>query len=168
VSLGYSYLNHPIGQSSRSSLNGFAGDLTIRLTQHLAVRGDFGYMRSGNVLGTSTGSSVIDYLGGPVFYPSTQRRLRSYVHALFGAARVSQPVPVPAGILIGGWASRFAWLVGGGFDYQLTDAFGFRGGVDFLRTTYYGPTLALQGQSNIRATVSVVYLFRPIHRRRRR
>ena len=165
-SLGYSYVNHPIGQSKRSGLNGFDSQFTVRLFSGVSIRGDLGYTRSGDLFGTHTASSVLSYMGGPVFSLGEQRRAHPYVEALFGGARVRGPIPVPAGVLAGGWAGRFAWSFGGGFDYELTEAIGVRGGVDYLRTTYYDSTLALRGQSNVRVTASVVYLFWRSRRKR--
>ena len=167
VSVGYSYLNHPVvGESFRSGLNGIDADFTMRLSSRVALQGDFGYARSGNLFQTSSHSSVASYLAGPVFFPAIHRRYDLYVRALFGGARVAGPIPVPGGVLIGGWDGHFAWAVGGGFDYQLFRAFAFRGGLDYMRTAYFGPSLLLQGQSNIRATAAIVYAFAPLRRRR--
>ena len=167
VSLGYSYVNHPSSSSNRVGLNGLDGSVTIGLYSRFAIRGDFGYARAGNVLGTPSSGAVLSYMAGPVFYPATQRRFDTYVHALLGGARVSGPVPVSGGILIGGWATGFAWAVGGGIDYKVSDSFAIRTGVDYMRTSYFVPSLAIQSQNNIRATVGLVYLFgsRPRGRR---
>jgi opacity protein-like surface antigen len=167
VSLGYSYVSHPSSLSSRVGLNGFDGSVTIGLYSRVAIRGDFGYARAGNVLGTPSNGGVLSYMAGPVFYPTIQPRFDTYVQGLLGGARVSGPVPVSDGTLIGGWATGFAWAVGGGIDYRVSDSFAIRTGVDYMRTAYFVPSLAIQSQSNFRATVALVYLFRSRPRRRR-
>ena len=137
------------------------------LNSRLGLRGDLGYAWATNALGTPSHSSVLSYMAGPVFYPTNRRHIRTYVHALLGGARVSDPLPVSGGILIGGWATHFAWAVGGGMDFQVSDSIGFRAGVDYMRTAYFGPSLAIRGQNNVRATVAVVYFF-GAHARKRR
>jgi opacity protein-like surface antigen len=167
ASLGYSYFSHPASPSTRVGLNGVDATATIGIIPRLGIRADLGYARSGNVFGTPTHSGVLSYLAGPVFYPIIQTRFDTYTQALFGGARVSGPVPINGGILIGGYAGGFAWAIGGGVDYRLTHSIALRTGVDYMRTGYFGPTLAIQGQSNFRATVAVVYLFGTRQRKHR-
>jgi opacity protein-like surface antigen len=167
ASLGYSYVSHTEFQSTQVGLNGIDASATFGFNSWLGIKGDLGYFRAANVLGTPSHSDVLSYLVGPVFYPTTQGRVRTYVHALFGGARVTGPVPVAGGFLIGSWATRFACAVGGGIEYQFSDSIGFRTGVDYLRTAYFGPSLTIQGQNNIKATVAMVYFFGSKRRRRR-
>jgi hypothetical protein len=169
LSVGYSYLSHPATSSDRVGLNGFDASVTVAVASRLAIRGDVGYARSGNLLGAPTQSSVLSYLAGPVFYPVVQPKFGIYTQALFGGARVTGPVPVTGGILIGGWADRFAWAIGGGVDYRLSRSFALRGGVDYLRTAYFsGPTPAIQGQNNVRLTASVVWSLESLPWRKRK
>ena len=167
VSLGYSYVSHPASSSNRLGLNGVHASVTIGLFPRFAIRADLGYARAANALGTPSHSGVLSYLAGPVFYPMTQRKFDPYVHALFGGAKVSGPVPVNGGILIGGYATGFAWAVGVGVDYRVTDSIALRTGLDYMRTAYFGPSLAMQGQNNFRAIAAVVYLFGTRQRKRR-
>jgi opacity protein-like surface antigen len=170
LSLGYTYVSHPATSSDRVSLNGFDASVTVELASRLAIRGDVGYALSGNLLGAPAHSDVLSYLAGPVYYPVVRPKIDIYAQALFGGARVTGPVPVTGGILIGGYAERFAWAIGGGVDYQLSHSFALRGGVDYLRTEYFvGPSPTLQGQSNIRLTASIVCsLGSPPWKRRKR
>jgi hypothetical protein len=168
LSLGYSYVSHPVTSSDRVGLNGFDASVTVALASRLAIRGDVALARSGNLLDAPTHSSVLSYLAGPVFYPMIRPKVDVYAQALFGGARVTGPVPVNGGILIGGYAEHFAWAIGGGVDYRLSRSFALRCGVDYLRTEYFfGPALTVKGQSNIRLTASVVYLLGSPHWKRR-
>jgi opacity protein-like surface antigen len=63
------------------------------------------------------------------------------------------------GYLLGGWASSVAWAVGGGVEYRVTEALALRTGVDYMRASYFDPSLTLRGESNIRSTASIVYSF---------
>lgn len=167
VSLGYSYVSQPVSSSDRLGLNGVDASATIGLIPHFGIMADLGYARASHALGTPSHSDVLSYLGGPVFYPVVQHKLDPYVHALFGGARVSSPVPVTGGFLIGGYASGFAWAVGGGVDYHVTQSIALRAGLDYMRTSYFGPTLAMQGENNFRAIAAVVYSFGTRERKRR-
>ena len=167
VSLGYSYLSHEDSESNRTGLSGAAASFTIGLKSRLGISADLGYSRADNVLGTGSHSDVLSYLAGPVFYPTTQHHVRTYIHVLLGGARVSGPIPVTGGFIVGSWKTGLAWAVGGGIDYHLSDSIALRTGVDYLRTTYYDSSLTIQGQNNIRATVALVYSFGMQSRKRR-
>jgi hypothetical protein len=167
VSLGYSYMSHGYGQSNRVGLIGPDASFTIGLRTRLAIRADLSYARAANVLGTPSHSDVLSGLVGPVFYPTNQRHVGTYIHALWGGDRVTGPVPANGKIFLGGWTTGFAWAVGGGVEYRVSDSMALRTGVDYMRTTYYGPSLTIQGQNNIRVIVSVVHLFGRQSRKRR-
>jgi opacity protein-like surface antigen len=167
VSLGYAYVLHTISPSNRVGLSGADASATIGLNSYLGIKADLGYARASRVLGAPSQSDVFSYLAGPVFTPKAQGNFRPYVHGLLGGAKVSGPVPVSGGILIGGKASGFAWAIGGGADYQVSDSFAIRTGVDYMRTGYFGSSLAIQGQPNIRVTAAVVYMFGMHHWKRR-
>ena len=153
--------------SNRVALNGADATFTIGYSR-LGLRADLGYSRAANVHGTGRHSDVFSYLAGPVFYPTAHRNVDTYIQALLGGARVSGPVPLNGGqFLLGGWATGFAWAVGGGVDYWLSDSVAIRTGVDYMRTAFYDPSLAIRGQNNIRATASVVYFFGKRSRMRR-
>lgn len=159
VSLGYAYLSSGESFSNRTGSKGADASFTIRYSR-LGIRADLGYARAANVLGTGRRSSVLTYLAGPVFYPTRHRNFDTYIHALVGGARVSGPVHLNSGgILLGGWATGYAWAVGGGVDYWFSDSLAIRTGADYLRTAYYDPSLVVRGQNNIRTTATVVYFF---------
>jgi len=135
---------------------------------HLGVKADFDYARASNVMETGHHSDVFSYMAGPVFYPLRRRRFDTYVQTLVGGARVSGPVRLSnGGILLGGWATGYAWAAGGGVNYWASDCLAIRTGVDYLRTSYYDSSLVLRGQGNIRTTATVVYFFGMRSRKRR-
>jgi opacity protein-like surface antigen len=159
ASLGYAYLSGGESFSNPMRLKGVDASFTIRYSR-LGIKADMGYARAANVLGTGHHSDLLSYLAGPVFYPTRHRRFDTYIHALVGGARVSGPVRLNGGaILLGGWATGYAWAVGGGLDYWFSDSLAIRSGADYLRTAYYDPSLAVRGQNNIRTTATVVYFF---------
>ena len=51
----------------------------------------------------------------------------------WGGAKVSGPILTNGGlILLGGWATGYAWAVGGGVEYRATDSMAIRTGADYL------------------------------------
>ena len=132
----------------------------------LRFKADLAYARAATIPGTGRHTEVLSYLAGPVFRPMIRRNFATYVQAMVGAARVSGPVPLGGGAyLLGGWATDVAWLAGGGVEYRMTDSLAIRTGVDYLRTTYFDPSLTLHGQNNFRSTASIVYCFEKRSRR---
>src|SRR5229473_1123792 len=161
LSLGYSYMSRGDTHSNRVGLNGADASFTIGpSSRRLALRADLGYVRAANVLGSARHSDVFSYLAGPVLYPTTHRYVDTYIHALVGGARVTGPILLNGGgYLAGAWMTNYAWAVGGGAEYWVSDSMAIRFGADYLRTSYFDASLATRGQSNLRATSSVVYFF---------
>lgn len=160
VGLGYSYMSRGDNLSNRESLNGADASFTVGLYSRLAMRADLGYARAANVLGSGRHSDVLSYMAGPVLYPTTHRHVDTYIHTLMGCARVTGPIPLNGGgFLSGSWVNKFAWSVGAGAEYWVSDSIAIRTGVDYMKTAYFDPTWAFRGQNNIRTTASVVYFF---------
>ena len=167
MALGYSYLSQPRNQSKRLGLQGADASFTVNFSR-LGITADVGYARASNVLGTGQHSAVLSYLAGPVFHHTVHHSFDSYVHLLVGGARVSGPILTNGGtILLGGWTTGYAWAVGCGVEYWVTDSMAIRTGADYLRTSFYDSSLAVRGQSNLRTTATVVYYFGKPTRRRR-
>jgi hypothetical protein len=145
LGLGYAYMSPAENQSKRLGLRGADASLTIGLSR-LSIKTDVGYVRASNVLGTGRHSDALSYVAGPVFHLTTRRNFSTYVHSLVGGARVSGPILANGGlILLGGWTTGYAWAVGGGAEYWLTDSMAIRTGADYLRTAYYDSSLVVRG-----------------------
>jgi opacity protein-like surface antigen len=159
VGLGYAYVDRADSYSNRLGLQGADASLTVGYSL-LALKADVGYARAGNAYGTGQHSDVFSYLAGPIYYPLRHRKFAPYVQALAGATRISGPIPAAGGtFILGGWATDFAWAAGGGIDYGITESLAIRTGVDYMRTEFLDQSLAVRGQSNIRAIAGLVYSF---------
>jgi opacity protein-like surface antigen len=168
VSLGYSYIRHEDSLSNRVGLNGTDASFTMGINPRLAIRADLGYARAANVLGSGRHSDLFSYMAGPVLYPMMHRHLVTYLHGLVGGARVTGPIFLNGGGLpAGGWANEFAWAVGGGAEYWISDSMAIRTGVDYMRTAYFDASQAIRGQNNIRTTASLVFFLGKRSRTRR-
>jgi opacity protein-like surface antigen len=167
MALGYSYVSQAENQSKRLGLRGVDAGFTIGFSR-LGIKADVGYARASNVLGTGRHADVLTYLVGPVFRPTMHRRFSTYVQALVGGSRVSGPIAANDGrILLGGWSFGYAWALGGGVEYWVTDSMAIRTGADYMRTAFYDSSLVVRGQSNLKTTASVVYYFGMRSRNRR-
>jgi opacity protein-like surface antigen len=155
VGVGYAYVSHPVGQSNRFGLSGVDGNITFGFNPRFGIKADLGYAQSGDVLGTLSRSTILTCLAGPVFHLAPRARVDPYVQALFGGSRIGGPVPVGTGNPISGWVLGFAWTVGGGAEYRISDSWSLRAGVDYLRAPFFSPALTVQGQSNVRVTVGL-------------
>jgi hypothetical protein len=160
---GYSYVNIALG-NNRVSLNGADANLSAYVSTYWGIKLDVGYARDNNVFNTGHNSDLISYMGGPVIYPYRGRRFAVYTEALFGAARVTGPIPAAGGtLLIRGYANKFAWAAGGGIEYKLGRRFfrslTFRAGADYLHAAYFTPTPSIAGQSDARIIANLVYTF---------
>jgi hypothetical protein len=165
--LGYAYVRH--GESASSPVGLWGGDASFTIgSSRLGFKADLAYARAATIPGTGHHSEVLSYLAGPVFHPTIRRNLGTYVQVLVGAARVSGPVPLGGGgYLLGGWGTGLAWLAGGGVEWRVTDAIIIRTGVDYMRTSYFDPSLSYRGQNNLRSTATIVYSFKRRSGRRR-
>ncbi|HXY13200.1 MAG TPA: hypothetical protein VEI26_01725 [Terriglobales bacterium] len=159
IGLGYSYMMPTDSQSKRVGLQGADASFTIGFSR-FGVRADVGYVRAGNVLDTGRHSDVLSYLIGPVFRPVSNRNYEICIHALLGGARMTGPTQTNGGIiLVGGWATSYAWAAGGEVKYWLSDTLAIGTGADCLRTAYFDPSLRLRGQINLRTTATMIFYF---------
>src|SRR6202171_3829198 len=159
VSLGYSYVSRGDSRSNRLGLTSADASFTLGASR-LAIKADWPYAQDSNVFVTGRHSDVLSCLAGPVFHPTRHRYIDTSIHALVGGARVTGPILLNGGgYLAGAWMTNYAWAVGGGAEYWVSDSMAIRFGADYLRTSYFDASLATRGQSNLRATSSVVYFF---------
>jgi hypothetical protein len=159
VSTGYSYLLLDTPSRQRVGLSGVNANCLVDFNPRWGMMVDSGYARAGNVLGTGHSGNVLSLLVGPVFYPVEHGNSRFFVHTLAGVSMVNSAVPVEASYYLGGTITRFSYAVGGGVERSLPGAFAVRFGADYVRTTFAGPTSAMQFQNNFRIVTSIVYRF---------
>ena len=167
VSAGYSVTSLEMPSSGRASLNGMDVSFSADSGRRFGATVDLGYARASNAFGTGRGMHVFSYLIGPVFYASTGNLVTTYAHLLVGEASVSGPFLNANGGVSAGYVRYPAWAFGGGAEYHLSPAFGFRVSVDYLRTHFYNSSQAVRAQNDIRVVNSLVYyIAAPIRRRR--
>lgn len=118
ASLGYSFTNLEVPTVGRTELNGVDVAFTVDVVPRFGARVDVGYVRASNVLNSGKHSDILSYLAGPVFYPVRHRKLAIFAQGLFGAARVTGPVPASSGRFSAGYVNQFAWAIGVGVNTE--------------------------------------------------
>jgi opacity protein-like surface antigen len=165
--IGLAYLDFDVAPSARKRLLGLTSEMSLDLSPKVGVETEVGYLRASNVFGTGRHSDILTYLAGPIWYP-TRRGFQPYVHGLVGLARVTGPFPVgPLANeeLAHGTANKLAWELGTGVEFRLHGPMRVRIGADYLHSAYFGPLLQIRGQSSVRMTATIEYVF-GIHRDR--
>jgi|ERR1700722_366024 len=165
--IGVAYLDFDVAPSTRKRLLGLTSEISVGLSTKLGVEAEVGYLRASNVFGTGRHSDILTYLAGPIWYP-TRRGFQPYLHGLVGLARVTGPFPVgPLANeeLAHGMANKLAWELGTGVEFRPHGPMRVRIGADYLHSAYFDPLLQIRGQSSIRMTATIEYVF-GIHRDR--
>jgi opacity protein-like surface antigen len=156
---GYSYTRSTIPSESTLAMNGILISGNADLNRHFGVKLELGYSRNWDAFNTGRSADILTYMGGPVFYPVRHRRFNVYAQALFGGARETGVNFDTSGDMILGFTNRFAWDGGAGVQVRISPSLSIRGGADYLRTSFYNENIALQGQNNLRTSVSLIYSF---------
>jgi len=158
--VGYSYIQAGVPtQSNPLAMNGVDLLGTADFSRRFGVHLDLGYARSFDAYDSRHTADMFTYMAGPVFYPLRSRNLNVYTHLLLGGARETGVNFEPNGQIILGYANRFAWAGGAGGQYRFSPSLAVRVGVDYLRTEFFNSSVALQGQTNLKPSVALIYTF---------
>jgi opacity protein-like surface antigen len=167
ASVGYAYASLSLPLSNRLNLSGVNATATADFSPRIGISVDSSYVRAANILDTGRHADVLSYLAGPVFYPTRAAKLTTYVHGLFGGARVTGVIPESGGEYQLGYVNKFSWAVGGGVEYQISPSFALRTGGDYQHISFFNSAMEVEGQSGFRAACSLVYAFWQHPERRR-
>jgi opacity protein-like surface antigen len=158
-SIGFTYMESSIPSEGNMLMKGLlataSGDLNARFAGKLEV----GYSRSFDAFQTGRRADVLTYMAGPVFYAVRRSKFDIHVQALAGGARETGVNFENNGALIRGYVNHFAWAGGVGIQYRVSEAFSLRPEIEYLRTSYFNPNVAIQGQPNLRTSLNVIYTF---------
>jgi hypothetical protein len=132
-----------------------SGDLSPRIGVKLEV----GYSRSFDAFQTGRVADVLTYMGGAVLYAIRRPRFDVHVQVLAGGARETGVNFESDGTLVRGYVNHPAWAGGAGFQYRISSALSLRPEVEYLRTSYFNSNVAIQGQTNLRTSISMIYTF---------
>jgi Outer membrane protein beta-barrel domain len=157
--IGYTYVDAGVPSQSKIGMNGIQLVGNADINRHFGVAAEVGYARNFNALDSGRTADILTYMAGPVFYPIRKRNMNVYTHLLLGAARETGVNFESNGQILLGYTNRFAWAGGGGFQYRISRTFAIRVGADYLRTSFYDSNVQLQGQTNLRPSIILIYTF---------
>jgi opacity protein-like surface antigen len=158
--VGYSYIDAGVpSATSRLGMNGIQLVGNADFSRRFGVQLDLGYSRNFNAYSSHHTADLLTYMAGPVFYPVRKRNYNVFAHVLLGGARETGVNFDSNGQIITGFTNRFAWAGGAGFQYGIARSWAVRLGADYLHTSYFNSDVALAGQSNLRASATLIYTF---------
>ena len=157
--IGYSYMKSNVPSEGSLWMKGILASASGDLNAHYGVKLQVGYARSFDAFQTGRTADVLTYMVGPVFYPIRHSKFDIHVQALAGGARETGVNFENDGTLVRGYVNHFAWAGGVGFQYRISSAMSLRPEVEYLRTSFFNSNAAIQGQTNLRTSVSVIYTF---------
>jgi hypothetical protein len=157
--LGFSTLARVSSSNSRILFNGLNGSATMNSNDRFGGMLEMGYLRASNVFGTGHSNSILTYLCGPVFYPYRRGSMVTSLHVVGGGARVAGVVGLTPTGYTKGHVNNIAWAFGGGLEKWFSNSLALRVDVEGIHTTFYNPSLKLQGEYDLRATWGVIYYF---------
>ncbi len=157
--IGYSYVKSTIPSQGNLAMKGVVASASGDLNSHFGVKMEVGYSRSFDAFQTGRAADILTYMGGPVFYPIRRRKFDFHAQVLAGGARETGVNFESDGTLVRGYVNHFAWEGGAGFQFRMSEALSLRPEVEYLRTSFFNSNVAIQGHTNLRTTLNLVYTF---------
>jgi hypothetical protein len=158
-SIGYSYMQSSVPSEGTLPMSGILATASGDLNAHFSAKLELGYSRSFDAFQTGRRADLLTYMAGPVFYPIHRSKFDMHVQVLAGGARETGVNFENDGTLIRGYVNHFAWAGGVGFQYRISDSFSVRPEVEYIRTSYFNSNVAIQGQTNLRPSINLIYTF---------
>jgi hypothetical protein len=158
-SIGFSYMQSSVPSEGSLPMNGILATASGDLNSHFAAKLELGYSRSFDAFQTGRRADVLTYMAGPVFYAIRRSKFDIHAQVLAGGARETGVNFENDGTLVRGYVNHFAWEGGVGIQYRISDAFSLRPEVEYLRTSFFDPNVAIKGQTNLRTSLNLIYTF---------
>ena len=157
--IGFSYTKSSVPSQGNLAMKGILVSASGDLNSHFGAKLEVGYSRSFDAFQTGRAADILTYMGGPVFYPVRRRKFDFHAQVLVGGARETGVNFESDGTLVRGYVNHLAWEGGAGFQFRMSEALSLRSEVEYLRTSYFNSNVAIQGQTNLRTTLNLIYTF---------
>jgi hypothetical protein len=157
--VGYSYVKSNVPSQGNMAMKGVLLSASGDLNSHFGAKLEVGYSRSFDAFQTGRAADILTYMGGPVFYPIRRRKFDFHAQVLLGGARETGVTFESDGTLVRGYVNHLAWAGGAGFQIRMSEALSLRPEVEYLRTSFFNSNVAIQGQTNLRTTLNLIYTF---------
>ena len=155
--VGYSYMQSNVPSQGHLAMKGALVSASGDLNAHFGIKLQLGYSRSSDAFQTGRVADVLTYMGGPAFYAIRRQKFDIHAQVLVGGARETGVNFESDGTLVRGFVNHFAWAGGVGFQYRISSALSLRPEVEYLRTSFFNSNAAIQGHSNLRTSLSMIY-----------
>jgi len=156
---GYTYMKSDVPSQGNMAMTGVLVSGSADLNSHFGAKLEVGYTRSYDAFQTGRKADILTYMGGPVFYPVRRPKFSIHAQVLLGGARETGVNFESDGTLVRGFVNHFAWAGGAGFQYRISPILSLRPEVEYLRTSFFNSNVAVQGQTNLRTSLSLMYTF---------
>jgi outer membrane protein with beta-barrel domain len=157
--VGYTYTQSNVPSEGNLAMKGAVASASGDLSPRIGVKLQVAYSRSFDAFQTGRVADVLTYMGGPVLYAVRRPRFDIHAQVLVGGARETGVNFESDGTLVRGFVNHFAWAGGAGFQIRISPALSLRPEVEYLRTSYFDSNVAIQGQTNLRTSISMIYTF---------
>jgi hypothetical protein len=157
--IGFTYMKSSVPSQGNLLMKGVLVSATGDLSPRLGVKLEAGYSRSFDAFQTGRKADIFTYMVGPVFYPVRRNRFDIHAQVLLGGARETGVNFESNGTLVRGFVNHFAWAGGAGFQFRISPALSLRPEVEYLRTSFFNSNVAIQGQTNLRTALGLIYTF---------
>jgi hypothetical protein len=155
--IGYSYMQSNVPSQGKIAMNGALASATGDINSRFGLKLEVGYSRLSDAFQTGRSADVLTYTGGPIFYPIRRQKFDIHVQVLLGGARETGVNFETNGTLVRGFVNHFVWEGGAGFQYRISEALALRPEVEYLGTSFFNSNVSIQGQPNVRASLSLIY-----------
>jgi opacity protein-like surface antigen len=145
--LGWTHVTGDVGK------NGWDISGAYNLGPHFAAEAEaFGAYGDTTILTIIAKQHEYGFMGGgKVNFDTKNEKFTPWVHLLLGVGHTGLDTNVPGA---DNSDTSFAWALGGGIDYNITNNVAARGKADLYHTSYFG-----EGDTHARWGVGVVYQF---------
>ena len=157
--VGYTYMKSDVPSQGNMPMPGVLVSGSADLNAHFGAKLELGYSRSFDAFQTGRRADILTYMVGPVFYPVRRPKFSIHAQVLVGGARETGVNFESDGTLVRGFVNHFAWAGSAGFQYRISPVLSLRPEVEYLRTSYFNSNVAIQGQPNLRTSLSLMYTF---------
>jgi opacity protein-like surface antigen len=158
-SIGYTYTQSDVPSQGNLAMKGIVASASKDLNAHFGVKLEAGYSRSFDAFQTGRAADILTYMAGPVFYPIRTQKFDIHGQVLVGGARETGVTFENDGTMVRGFVNHFAWEGGIGVQYRITEALALRPEVAYQRTAFFNSSVAIQGQTSLRPSLSLIYTF---------
>ena len=157
--IGYTYMQSDVPSLGKVPMTGVLLSVSEDLNPHFGVKVQAGYSRSFDAFQTGHSADVLTYMAGPTLYAVRRSKFDIHAQLLVGGARETGVNFENGGTLVRGYVNHAAWAGGAGVQFRVRRGVTLRPEVEYLSTSFFNSSVAIQRHTNLRASLSMIYTF---------